>query len=93
MPRLSLQFVSRVTAVLVISHDTVAMETRLTIYKVVRALPDGQRVSVGTFRNEKEARSIIESLSEYWPGDYRILQPSPQEHEAADESRSSFLGQ
>jgi len=93
LPRLSLQFVSRVTAAVVISHDTVAMETTFTIYKVVRALPDGQHVSVGTFRNEKEARRIIESLSEYWPGDYRILQPSSQQYEAADESRSSFLAQ
>lgn len=50
----------------------------MALYKVVRALPDGQRVPVGTFDDVKDARKIVERLSEYWPGDYRILQPDSQ---------------
>jgi hypothetical protein len=54
------------------------METEVALYKVVRALPDGQRVPVGTFGDVKDARKIVETLSEYWPGDYRIVQPDSQ---------------
>lgn len=50
------------------------MENVLELYKVERALPDGQLVRVGTFTDVQEARKIVEGLSEYWPGDYRILQ-------------------
>jgi hypothetical protein len=44
-------------------------------YKVIRVQPDGQKVSVGAFSNVREAKRVIAALSEYWPGDYRILQP------------------
>jgi len=50
------------------------MENVLELYKVERALPDGQVVPLGTFTDVQEARKIVEGLSEHWPGDYRIVQ-------------------
>jgi hypothetical protein len=50
--------------------------------KVIRALPDGQRVSVGVFSDVVEARKVIAALSEYWPGDYRILPAALREQSA-----------
>ena len=50
------------------------MENVLELYNVERAMPDGQLVRVGTFTDVQKAREIVEGLSEYWPGDYRILQ-------------------
>jgi hypothetical protein len=44
-------------------------------YKIVRTLPDGQRILVGSFDDVNEARKRIEALSEYWPGDYAIVRP------------------
>jgi hypothetical protein len=44
-------------------------------YKIVRTLPDGQRVLVGSFEDVNEARKRIEALSKYWPGDYVIVRP------------------
>ncbi len=44
-------------------------------YKIVRTLPDGQRVLIGTFKDVAEARKQIAAFSEYWPGDYTIEQP------------------
>lgn len=52
------------------------METMLERrYKIVRTLPDGQRVLIGTFEDVSEARKRIAAFSEYWPGDYTIVQP------------------
>ncbi len=65
------------------------VKTPAESYKVIRALPDGQRVSVGTFRDVEEARKVIVALSEYWPGDYRILQPSFGEHGRAAPVRAA----
>ena len=48
------------------------------IYKIVRTLPDGQRVLIGTFENVDEARKRVAALSEYWPGDYVIVRPHPE---------------
>ena len=42
-------------------------------YKIIRTLPDGQRVLIGTFEDVREAR--IAAFSEYWPGDYVIVPP------------------
>jgi hypothetical protein len=81
--RASPQLVSYITAGEAPTQQIVVMETRFAAYNVVRALPDGQRVSVGTFGNEKEARRIIDSLSEYWPGDYQILRPNSQDRDVA----------
>jgi hypothetical protein len=56
------------------------METVLErTYKIVRDLPDGQRVLVGSFKNVNEARKRIATLSEYWPGDYTIVRPHPEQ--------------
>lgn len=44
-------------------------------YKIVRALPDGQRVLVGSFEDVNEARKCVAAFSEYWPGDYVIIRP------------------
>jgi len=51
------------------------METMLQrTYRIVRELPDGQRVLIGTFEDVREAR--IAAFSEYWPGDYVIVSPN-----------------
>jgi hypothetical protein len=56
------------------------METMLQrTYKIVRELPDGQRVLVGSFEDVNEARKRIAALSEYWPGDYVIVRPHPEQ--------------
>ena len=44
-------------------------------YKIVRTLPDGQRVLIGTFEDVSEARKRVAAFSEYWPGDYVIVPP------------------
>jgi hypothetical protein len=44
-------------------------------YKVVRTLPDRQRVLIGTFADVSEARKRVAAFSEYWPGDYVIVPP------------------
>jgi hypothetical protein len=74
-----IRFVLRVTAPLAAAGDNVVMKTAVELYKVIRALPDGQDVAVGAFEDVREARRIIQTLSEYWPGDYRILQPGSQD--------------
>jgi len=52
------------------------METMLErTYKIVRTLPDGQRVLIGTFEDVSEARKRVAAFSEYWPGDYVIVPP------------------
>lgn len=43
-------------------------------YKIVRILPDGQQVLIGTFAEMSEARNRVAAFSEYWPGDYTIEQ-------------------
>lgn len=50
-------------------------------YKIVRRLPDGQRMLIGTFEDVGEARKRVAAFSEYWPGDYVIVSPS-YEHRA-----------
>jgi hypothetical protein len=45
-------------------------------YKIVRALPDGQRVLIGTYEDMREAKKRIADFSEYWPGDYVIVPPT-----------------
>jgi hypothetical protein len=45
------------------------------IYRVVRRLDDGQEVFVARRADLIEARALIESLREYWPGDYYIDLP------------------
>jgi hypothetical protein len=47
-------------------------------YKVVRTLPDGQQVLIGTFSEMGEARKRVAAFSEYWPGDYAIEQPNAE---------------
>jgi hypothetical protein len=42
-------------------------------YRVLRKLDDGQEVFVASLGDYVEARALIESLKEYWPGDYSIL--------------------
>ena len=48
-------------------------------YKVVRTLLDGQQVLIGTFAQMSEARKRVAAFSEYWPGDYRVVQPRAEE--------------
>jgi hypothetical protein len=48
--------------------------TRERTYTVVRTLPDGQQVMIGTFEDVSEARKRVAAFSEYWPGDYAIEQ-------------------
>jgi hypothetical protein len=64
------------------------MNTMIAAYKVERTLPDGQKVSVGTFADAKEARKVIDGLSKYWPGDYRILPDSPKDDACRQTLRS-----
>jgi hypothetical protein len=45
-------------------------------YTIVRTLPDGQRVLIGTFGDVGDARKRIAAFSEYWPGDYVIVPPN-----------------
>jgi hypothetical protein len=45
-------------------------------YKIIRTLPDGQRVLIGTFTDAGEARKRVAAFSEYWPGDYVIVPPN-----------------
>jgi len=53
------------------------METMLQrTYRIVRELPDGQRVLIGTFEDVREARKRVAAFSEYWPGDYVIVSPN-----------------
>ena len=40
---------------------------------ILRTLPDGQQVFVGTFQDAHQAQEIIDELSKYWPGDYAIV--------------------
>jgi hypothetical protein len=44
-------------------------------YKIVRTLPDGQKVLIGTFADVSDASKKVAAYSEYWPGDYTIEQP------------------
>jgi hypothetical protein len=54
-----------------------AMERRVERpYKIVRTLPNGQRVLIGTFEDVSEARKRVAAFSEYWPGDYVIVPPT-----------------
>ena len=69
----SLRIVPCITARVAAVRHAYAMESTVAVIKVIRELPDGQSVSVGAYESVREARRMIESLSEYWPGDYRIL--------------------
>ena len=69
----SLRIVPCVTASIAAVRQSYVMESMVAVFKVIRELPDGQRVLVGAYGDVREARKMIESLSEYWPGDYRIL--------------------
>jgi hypothetical protein len=51
-------------------------------FKVLRNLPEGEPVLVGTFDDVNEARNRIAAFSEYWPGDYVIVPPK-YEHQAS----------
>lgn len=44
-------------------------------YKIVRRLPDGQIVSVGSFEDANETRKCVAAFSKFWPGDYVIVRP------------------
>jgi hypothetical protein len=44
-------------------------------YKIVRTMPDGLRLLIGSFADESEARKKVAAFNEYWPGDYKIVQP------------------
>ena len=65
------------------------------IYRVVRRLDDGQEVFVARRADLIEARELIESLREYWPGDYCIDLPVsinfsvPQNRSTSDFSNPS----
>lgn len=76
-----IRLVRYVTAEPAAAGDNAPMKTRLELYKVIRVLPDGQDLAVGAFHDVREARRIIETLSEFWPGDYRILQSRSQGRE------------
>jgi hypothetical protein len=66
----------RVTAPQPLLWQACAMESVVEgSYKIVRTLPDGQRILVGSFEDVNEARKRIEALSKYWPGDYVIVRP------------------
>jgi hypothetical protein len=80
------RLVRGVTVLRLVSRHTSSMETLVEgtykAYEVVRTLEDGQRVQVGTFQELSEARGLIASLSEYWPGGYSIVPSSKQERSA-----------
>jgi len=42
-------------------------------YKIVRVLEDGERIPVSSLDSADEARRLIESLNEYWPGTYSMI--------------------
>ncbi len=42
-------------------------------YQIVRVLEDGARIAVSSLEDPEEARKLIASLNEFWPGDYSIL--------------------
>jgi hypothetical protein len=44
-------------------------------YRIVRKLEDGQEVFVASRNNLVEAKTLADSLIEYWPGDYSIQGP------------------
>jgi hypothetical protein len=51
------------------------METKIKPhYTIVKELEDGQRVPVSTFESYGEAKGLIDSLNEYWPGEYAVLE-------------------
>lgn len=51
------------------------MENKIKpLYTIVREVEDGQRVPVSTLESYDQAERLIRSLSEYWPGDYSILE-------------------
>jgi hypothetical protein len=41
-------------------------------YKIFRVLEDGQQMFVASFDDIDEARNLVASLKEIWPGDYSI---------------------
>jgi hypothetical protein len=41
-------------------------------YRIVRTLEDGQEIVVATFGILDDAKTLLASLKEYWPGDYSI---------------------
>jgi len=41
-------------------------------YKIVRKLENGEFLEVGTFDDFSEAKQILESYKEHFPGDYLI---------------------
>jgi hypothetical protein len=47
--------------------------------KIVRELPDGQRVLVGSFEDVDEATKHLAALSEFWPADYVVVRPHPEQ--------------
>ena len=51
-------------------------------YKIVRTLPDGERVLIGTFSDLCAARKQVAAFSEYWPGDYVIVLPDYEQRAA-----------
>jgi hypothetical protein len=46
---------------------------------IVREVEDGQLVPVSNLENYDQAEKLISSLSEYWPGEYSIVQADGQE--------------
>jgi hypothetical protein len=62
---------SRISAI----WHTLAMERRIEKrYKIVRVLEDGERIPVSSLEDADEARRLIASLNEYWPGNYSMIQ-------------------
>ena len=54
--------------------DTLTMERNIKKrYQIVRVLEDGARIAVSSLEDPEEARNLIASLNEFWPGDYSIL--------------------
>ena len=66
-----------ITAPRLLARHSLDMKTKLERpYKVVRTLPDGERLLVGTFEDANEARKRVAAFTEYWPGDYVIVPPT-----------------
>jgi hypothetical protein len=41
-------------------------------YKILRKLENGELLEVGSLNDLSEAKQLLESFNEHWPGDYRI---------------------
>jgi hypothetical protein len=54
--------------------QTLRMDRRIEKrYKIVRVLEDGERIPVSSLEDADEARRLIASLNEYWPGNYSMI--------------------